>query len=504
MAALPLSRRLMRNLAGSWGAMAIRLPVTLLLTPFLVARLGDERYGAFAVLVSLLAYMNLAGGPLHSSIGRELAHAGANRAHRTRVLASAVAAAAILAAITAAIGPAIAGPLASAMRVPAAFRPDALVCFAAMIVTVVLSQLLTPFLGLLISRNRYDLVDLIEAASQILYALLLVSIFNVAGPSLAHLGFAHLTAQVTAALVYVALAFRVDPHTHFHFSSVDRQEVRSLLSFSGQLFIINLSVLLTYQTDNLVIGRMIGMGAVAHYAVAASLILRIRQLMYGLSRSFMPATADPTTTPERLRALHFRGTRYATLLICGVGAISAGLAGPFFILWLGESFRSSALVFRILIVASVFAMSQFVTNAVLTGLRRTRKLMVSEVIGALVNLALSILLVRAGYGLAGVAIGTLIPMVARNVWLAIHGARVVNAPILPYVTRIYLPAGAALLLTALPLATLSRSGVAGGWLGLVAAGLGGVIVFAALAYALVLDPDERGRIRALSKRLAIP
>ncbi len=102
--------------------------------------------------------MNLAGGPLHSSIGRELAHAGANRARRDRVLASAVAAAAILAALTAAIGPAIAGALASAMRIPAAIRPDALVCFAAMIVTVVLSQFLTPFLGLLISRNRYDLV----------------------------------------------------------------------------------------------------------------------------------------------------------------------------------------------------------------------------------------------------------------------------------------------------------------------------------------------------------
>ncbi len=120
--------------------------------------------------------------------------------------------------------------------------------------------------------------------------------------------------------------------------------------------------------------------------------------------------------------------------------MSAGVAVPFFTLWLGETFRSSALVFRILIVASLFAMSQYVTNAVLTGLRRTRELMVSEVIGAVVNLGLSILLVHAGYGLAGVAIGTLVPMVARNVWLAIHGARMVGAPILPYVTRIYLPA----------------------------------------------------------------
>jgi len=504
MAALPLSRRLVRNLAGSWLAMAIRLPVTLLLTPYLVAQLGAERYGAFAVLLSLLAYMNLAGGPLHSSIGRELAHAGGNRMRRARMLASAVVAAAILAAITAAIGPAIAGPLASAMRIPPAFRPDALVCFAAMIATVILSQLLTPFLGLLISRNRYDLVDLIEAASQVVYALLLVITFQVAGPTLARLGFSHLIAQALAGLVFVVLALRGEAQTVFRLSAADRQEVRSLLGFSGQLFVINLSVLLTYQTDNLVIGRMIGMASVAHYAVAASLILRVRQLMYGLSRSFMPATADPNTTPERLRELHFRGTRYATLLICGLGAVSAGLALPFFVLWLGEEFRSSALVYRILIVASVFAMSQYVTNAVLTGLRRTHQLMVSEVIGAAVNLGLSILLVRLGYGLAGVAIGTLVPMVARNVWLAVHGARVVGAPLKPYATRIYLPAAAAFVLTALPLASLSRSGVIGSWFGLLAAGIGGVILFAALAYVFVLDHQDRGRIRAFSKRLAIP
>jgi O-antigen/teichoic acid export membrane protein len=504
MVSLPLSRRLLRNLAGSWGAMAIRLPITLLLTPFLIAQLGEERYGAFGVLLSLLAYMNLAGGPLHSSIGRELAHAGANRAHRARVLASAVSAAAILAALTAAIGPAIAGPLASAMRLPAFIRPDALVCFAAMIATVVLSQLLTPFLGLLISRNRYDLVDLIEALSQVLYAVLLVLIFQLSGPSLARLGFAHLAAQATAGIVYAVLALRADPHTRLHFSAVDRKEVRSLLSFSGQLFLINLSVLITYQTDNLVIARMIGIGAVAHYAVAASLILRIRQLMYGLSRSFMPATADPAATPERLRELHFRGTRYATLLVCGLGAVSAGLAVPFFTLWLGEGFRSSALVFRILIAASVFAMSQYVTNAVLTGLRRTRKLMLSEVIGAVANLGLSIALVHAGLGLAGVAIGTLVPMVVRNVWLAVHGARAVRAPFLPYVMRIYLPAAAALLFTALPLAAIARSGEHWSWMGLVTAGLGGAILFATLAYGLVLDHEDRGRVRALSKRLAIP
>jgi O-antigen/teichoic acid export membrane protein len=416
------------------------------------------------------------------------------------VLASAIAAAALLALLTALIGFPLVRPLVSAMRVPEAFQLDAAACFATLVGTVILSQALTPFLGLLMSRNRYDLVDLIEASSQVLYALLAVLAFHLAVPSLGRLGLANLVAQGLAGLVTAALALRSGERTPIRPGAADPRELRSLLSFSGQLFLINMSVLLTYQTDNLVISRLIGVGAVAHYAVAGSLILRFRQLCYGLSRTFMPATADPNTTPERLRALHYRGTRYATLLVAGLGATAFGLAEPFYALWLGESFRSSGMLFRVLMAANLFGMSQFVTNSVLTGLRRTRALMVSEILGAIANLALSIAFVLGGLGLVGVALGTLVPMVIRNLWLAVHGARVVGAPFAPYVARIYAPTAAAIVAVALPLDLLARAGAFQRWGPLVLAGGVGFVLFALLAWAMVLDRDDRARVRALLAR----
>jgi O-antigen/teichoic acid export membrane protein len=495
--ARPLARRLIGNLAGSWTAMAIRLPVTFLLTPFLIRSLGEERFGAFGVLISLLAYMNLAGGPLHSSIGRELAHTGSDPKARGRVLATAIAAASLLAVLTALVGFPLLGPLTRAMRVPIEFQADAIACFATLIGTVILSQALTPAIGLLMSRNRYDLVDLVEASGQVLYAVLAVLVFRLVDPSLARLGLANLAAQIVAGIVTVTLARRGGVETPLRLGAVDRSELRSLLGFSSQLFLINVSVLLTYQTDNIVIARLIGVAAVAHYAVAGSLILRFRQLCYGLSRTFMPATADPDTTPERLRALHLRGTRYMTLLVAGLGGVAFGLAEPFFALWLGESFRGSGFVFRILMAANLFGMSQFVTNAVLTGLRRTRALMVSEVLGALANLGLSIAFVRGGFGLPGVALGTLVPMVIRNVWLAVHGARVVGAPFAPYVTRVYGPAGIVFVVTAGALDFLARGGMLTSWGRLIAGGAFGLALFLALAWAMVLDREDRGRIREL-------
>lgn len=492
-----LSQRLLANLAGSWGAMALRLPVALILTPFLLTRLGDERFGAFGVLLSLLAYLNVAGGPLHSSVSREIAHAGDDPERRSRVLISAVSASTLMAVVTALVGFPLGEPLIDSLRVPAAFRGDAIAAYKVLVGTVLASLLVTPLVGILVSRNRYDLVDLVPALGQVVYAGLAVAVFTRQGPSLRLLAFAYLVSHVLALFVLAMLARGELGDARFRLGMPDRGELGKLLSFSAQLLVINVSVLLTYQTDNLVISRLIGVGAVAHYAVAASLIFRFRQLCYGLSRTFMPATADPSTTPERLRELHFRGTRYNTLLIGGLGAVSAALAVPFYSLWLGEAYRPSGELFVLLMAANMVAMSQYVTNAVLTGLRHTRPLMVSEVIGALANLALSITFVKAGLGLTGVALGTLIPMIVRNGWLAAHGASAVGASVLPYLRRIYLPALAVIATTVLALRVLVGLGAVETWLGLALAGAGGLLLYALLAERLVLDATDRAHLRAL-------
>jgi O-antigen/teichoic acid export membrane protein len=497
-----LSRRLASNLVASLVAMALRLPVTFLLTPFLLAALGDARFGTFGVLLSLLAYLNLAGGPLHSSTGREYAHAGADPARRSRVLANALVTSGVVALLTAAVGIPLAGPLVDSMRVPPAMRADAIVCFYTLIGTVIASQLATPFLGLLMSANRYDLIDLVPALGQAVYAGLAVLAFTTRGASLALLGYANLAAHVLGLLALVALSLRHLGGARLRRGVLDWQELRAVLGFSGELLVINLSVLLTYQTDNIVISRLIGVAAVAHYTVASSLITRFRQISYGLSRTFMPATADPATTAADRRELHFRGTRYATLLVVVLGAVAAGVAVPFYERWLGPAYRGSAGIFVLLIAANLVAMSQYVTNAVLTGLRHTRPLMVSEVVAALANLGLSIALVKAGLGLKGVALGTLVPMVLRNAWLAVHGARVVDAPLSRYLRGIYLPAVLVFALTFVALRALAAAGWIATWPGLFAAGAAGLALAGVLTRILVLDAEDlrfmRGALRARS------
>jgi hypothetical protein len=77
---------------------------------------------------------------------------------------------------------------------------------------------------------------------------------------------------------------------------------------------------------------------------------------------------------------------------------------------------------------------------------------------------------------------------------------VVGAPFAPYVARIYAPTAAAIVAVALPLDLLARAGAFQRWGPLVLAGGVGFVLFALLAWAMVLDRDDRARVRALLAR----
>jgi pilus assembly protein TadC len=122
--------------------------------------------------------------------------------------------------------------------------------------------------------------------------------------------------------------------------------------------------------------------------------------------------------------------------------------------------------------------------------------MVSEVVAALANLGLSIAFVKAGLGLKGVALGTLVPMVLRNAWLAAHGAEVVGAPLSRYLRGIYVPAAIVFAVTVAALRALAHAGWIASWPGLFAGGAAGLGLALLLTRLLVLDAEDRRFMRA--------
>lgn len=84
------------------------------------------------------------------------------------------------------------------------------------------------------------------------------------------------------------------------------------------------------------------------------------------------------------------------------------LSAPILTVWVGREYASYAYLVVILVVASLIATSTWPAGSILQGMARHRLLAVSALASGVANLALSIALAPR-FGLAGVAIGTLIP-----------------------------------------------------------------------------------------------
>src|SRR3954452_7832421 len=54
-----MSRTIARNAACNWAGFVVQLAVAFLLTPFVLAKLGDVRYGAWTLIVGLSGYYGL-------------------------------------------------------------------------------------------------------------------------------------------------------------------------------------------------------------------------------------------------------------------------------------------------------------------------------------------------------------------------------------------------------------------------------------------------------------
>jgi len=106
------------------------------------------------------------------------------------------------------------------------------------------------------------------------------------------------------------------------------------------------------------------------------------------------------------------------MLMCSPVLLVLFIAGDDFIrLWMGPEFETkSGRVLIILLVGSIFALSQLIAHAILKGIARHKiyaYILCSEVV---VNLLLSIYLAPI-YGIEGVAYGTTIPLIIANVVL---------------------------------------------------------------------------------------
>ncbi len=190
-------------------------------------------------------------------------------------------------------------------------------------------------------------------------------------------------------------------------NSFSRESASRLFRTGMMFFLLQLSVTVGMQTDNVVIAQIMGAKAVAAYAVPARLFNIIPGFLAMVSVSMWPAYADALARSDGpwIRKSFIRVTAFGTAITILATALLVIFGNRIMAFWVGPQVHASA---ALLVVFAMQCLLYSYLHPILFLMNATGQFRVTVISGlamAASNLALSILLVKR-YGIIGAVLGT--------------------------------------------------------------------------------------------------
>lgn len=199
-------------------------------------------------------------------------------------------------------------------------------------------------------------------------------------------------------------------------SRFSSKTARRLLGMGTMFFLLQLSFSIGLQTDNIVIAQLLGAKAVAEYAVPARLFSMILGFLVMVSGAMAPAYTDALARRDGrwIRRGFLRVAIGGTAITVVVVVLLVLFGNAILDLWVGPQIHAStALMAAFAVQAVLYAYLQPV-SFLLSGIGRFKEQVISGIVMAVLNLGLSILLVRS-FGIIGAVLGTILALILVQV-----------------------------------------------------------------------------------------
>jgi O-antigen/teichoic acid export membrane protein len=448
-----IRQRIILNTASNYIGKFITLGTWFLLTPFILQRLGESTYGLWALVGSAVGYGSLFDFGIGSAIIKYVAEYRAQRQteQARSLIATALCLYSVLGLVVIALSVAIAPIFPELFNVSPGERTTAIRLVLLMGLGIGIAIPCTAPMVVLWGLQRFDIANLITIVATFLSAAATVVVLLTGGGVLGMVG-----ANIVVTLMVQGLTIwfiqRIAPELRFGWGGARRHLVRTVMSFSWSLFVIKLGGRLQTKTDEIVIATFLPVSSITPYAITRRLGEVAAIVADQFMKVLMPLASELHAEKDqlRMRSLYITSSRITLAILLPVGCALALLAQPILTIWVGATYEDHAHLVGILTFASIIDASQWPASSILQGMERHRPLAVMSVISGLANLILSIALIH-GFGLTGVALGTVIPTsVVCLGFILPYTTRVLGVRVAEALKDIFLPA----LLPVIPMVVL--------------------------------------------------
>ena len=317
-----------------------RVVVALVTVPLYLHHIGDARYGVMSIVWVLLGLFGFLDLGLSRAVTNALAKLrDAPQAHRARVL---------LTTFGLNLGIGLAGGLVlyvfgglllkHFVSMPDEISSEVSRALPWIACLLPLTLISAAGAGALESRELFLLVNSIQIFAMTIAQVAPVVAAIFVSPSLTVVIPTAAVAQALGAIAVLAVVYRLEGP--FSLRAVDWGEARKLLGYGGWMFATNVFYPALASADQFVIGSVMGVASVAHYAVPMGLVQRSVAIPVALGRTLFPRMSSLSGD-----AAHALGTRALSTMAYGFAAICAPaiiLSPTFFRYWIGADFATVA------------------------------------------------------------------------------------------------------------------------------------------------------------------
>ncbi|MBN2226522.1 MAG: oligosaccharide flippase family protein [candidate division Zixibacteria bacterium] len=404
-------RQFSKNVFTSWSALGVRVVLIFLVNPFIIHTLGDEQYGVWMLVFSLINYLTIFDLGLKQALIRFVSKFLAVKDYEkiNAILNTSFAVYALIGLATIAMAVILSFFVLDVFAIPEALLEQGRMVLLIVGLNVAVNFIMLSWGDSLQAFHRYDIINGLHIAEDVLRTATIVYLLYT-GYGIVAMAWSFLLFSLLRQSVAAILLKKLHPDLAMGKRFIRRDTLRLIFNYSLTGFFISVAWLLIANTDNVIIGYFFDTTAVTKYAIAGSIIMHLRNLVLAVSFPLRPVIShyDSLHMADKITLIYTKGTQYLYYLTFAVAGGTLVFADRFIFLWLGAGYEQTATVLRLLVVPAAVFLPQAVANSVLYGIERHKHILYIIVIEGVANVGLSLVLMRY-YGIYGVAVGTLIP-----------------------------------------------------------------------------------------------
>jgi O-antigen/teichoic acid export membrane protein len=436
---MPQQRRLLISAASNWLAFAATLLVAFFLAPYLIHKLGDARYGVWIFVESILAYFTLFDLGIAACVVRFTArfHAADDRAELNKLASSCLAVFAGLGSIAFILGFALTPVIAPMLHKSGMDEAEIAGFTLLMLGNLAISLPLSLFPSILDGLERFgskSAVRVVFLAARTIATVMLME----RQPSLIGIGILYTIGNVAEQLVMAILCFVYIPGLRFARRLVNRATLKLVTGYSVNAFLAMVAGRISVQSGAIIIGIFLSAPEITWFGIALRLVEFAKALLRSATLTLTPAISSLEASGDHaaIKNVLLNGTRWVLYLILPIHIGLIVFGRPFIRIWMGSPEYAERCYPALVILSATLSlvMAQSVAARILYGVGKLRLFALATLGEAVVNLGLSLLLVRS-LGIVGIAWAAAIPNLVVCIFVIGYTCRQVELSLRSYLSE---------------------------------------------------------------------